>query len=141
MKAFIAIFSIFLIPSTFANSIIKLRDGSELKVHEKNIDVVDGLASLGQNLFIIQNKQSKEKAILTTHFAIRKFQNKNAKDSWCEGNLEKSICITSNQDGKVYSILSPNLTQGVGTIHSITINNSKKSSFAISLLQNITWVK
>lgn len=141
MKAIVAILTIFLQHSTLASSVIKLRDGSELKVNDKNIEIVDGLASLGQNLFIIQNKESKEKAILTTHFTIRKFQNKNAKDSWCEGNLEKSICITSNQDGKVYSILSPNLTQGVGTVHSIAINNSKKSSFAISLLQNITWVK
>lgn len=141
MKTISIIFLLLLSSSIFAKNKLTLRDGSILKYENSNVDVVDGLASLGQNLFVVRNKLTKEQVILTTHFEIRSFQKKNAKEPWCTGVLENNICTNTNKEGRVYSIISPTLKQGIGTIHSVIVNDDKTTKFALSILQNISWIK
>lgn len=141
MKTISVIFFILFNSSIFAKSNLSLRDGSILKYEKSKMDVIDGLASLGQNLFVVKNKQTNEQVVLTTHFQIRKYQDKNAKESWCDGNIEKNICVSLNKEGKIYSIISPILKQGVATIHSVIVTDEKSTNLALSILQNISWIK
>lgn len=121
---------------------VTLRDGSKLKFDKKKIEIIDGLPSLGQNLFILSPYKSKNYGTLTTNYFLLVINGEKSSDPWCTGELLDKICKNESQfkDEKfiTLSVASPYLlNDSVSVVHSISFNAKKNPVDLVGMYKNL----